>query len=149
MTFEKSADLKNNNLKVHLVAVSSYHRISVNKCSCAGHYRCSHLPPCRHSPIFGGVGHSGYQLHSFGVVLRLCVQTQVALYKVPGGHVKLPILHHTGILQRRHTQSCEWCAWTLHVWMWIKKFLCVHRKKTMWRWNTMEWRRDKITTTSW
>lgn len=31
------------------------------------------------------------------------MQTQVPLYEVLGGHVMLPILHHAGILQRRHT----------------------------------------------
>lgn len=35
------------------------------------------------------------------------MQAQVTLYKVPGGHVMLSIVHHTGILQRRHIQSCK------------------------------------------
>lgn len=55
------------------------------------------------SPVFGCVGHSSDQLHSFGIMLRLRMQTQVPLHEVPGGHVMLPILHHAGILQSRHT----------------------------------------------
>lgn len=66
------------------------------------------IKDCSHSPIFSGVSHSSYQLHSFGVILRLCMQTKVTLYKVPWGHVMLAILHNTGILQRKYKQSCEW-----------------------------------------
>lgn len=71
---------------------------------------CSSTCDCG-SPIFGGVDHSGYQLHGFRVVLRLRVQTQVVLHKVSGGHVMLSILQHAGILQRR--QRCQhWKEWT-------------------------------------
>lgn len=59
---------------------------------------------CSYSPIFGSVSHPSYQLHSFRIILRLRVQTQVTLYKVLWGHVMLPILHNTGILQRKYRQ---------------------------------------------
>lgn len=35
------------------------------------------------------------------------MQTQVTLHKVPGGHVMLSIVDHTGILQGRCIQSCK------------------------------------------
>lgn len=51
------------------------------------------------SPILGRVSNSGQQFHSFGIVLRLWMQTEVTLYKVPRGHVTFPIFHHAGVLQ--------------------------------------------------
>lgn len=50
-------------------------------------------------PILAGVGYSSDQLHSLAVVVGLVVQTQEVLHKVPGGHVMLPVLNHTGMLK--------------------------------------------------
>lgn len=57
---------------------------------------------CLHSqyvPILGGVGYSGDELHSFGVVVNLSVQAEVLLDKVIRGHELVAILvHHAGVL---------------------------------------------------
>lgn len=83
------------------------------KCTCESviktkkfHRNCP-PPHCWYSPIFRGVSHSGYQPHSFGIMLRLCMQTQVTLHKVPGGHVMLSILHRTGILRMRQEDAAK------------------------------------------
>lgn len=57
-------------------------------------------------PVLGGVRHSGKQLHGFGVVMDLCVEVQILLHKVTGGHKALAILiHNTGILTHTHTNE--------------------------------------------
>lgn len=75
---------------------------------------------CRHSPVFSRVGHSSYQLHRFGIILRLCMQTQVTLHKVPGGHVMLSIVHHTGILRMRQRRMHKQCGCSLSRNIWIQ-----------------------------
>lgn len=55
-------------------------------------------------PILCGVGHSSNELHSFGVVVNLSVQSEILLDKVVWRHELLAILvHHAGILGRRQT----------------------------------------------
>lgn len=56
-------------------------------------------------PVLGGVGHAGQELHSFGVVMDLCVEAQILLHKVTRGHEALAILiRNAGILKHTHKQ---------------------------------------------
>lgn len=64
---------------------------------------CLHICS-QYLPILCGVGHSSNELHSFGVVVNLSVQSEILLDKVVWRHELLAILvHHAGVLGRRQT----------------------------------------------
>lgn len=56
-----------------------------------------------HIPVLCGVSDGGNELHRFGVVVDLSVQSQVSLDKVTRGHELLPIfVCYAGILREGH-----------------------------------------------
>lgn len=60
----------------------------------------------KRAPVLCGVGDGGDELHSFGIVVDLSVQSQIALDEVTRGHEPLPIfVHDAGILREGDKQK--------------------------------------------
>lgn len=69
----------------------------------SGDKMCASVCLCKHAPVLCGVCDGGDELHRFGVVVDLSVQSQIPLDKVTRGHEPLPILvHYAGILTEGH-----------------------------------------------
>lgn len=65
----------------------------------------------KHAPVLCGVSDGGDELHSFGVVVDLSVQSQIPLDKVTRGHEPLPIfVCYAGILREGHKQKTSTTA---------------------------------------